>query len=86
MSGVFDGLVTFYASLHAMRAEKALTRAGFAARLIPGPREISPHCGVALQFRYADTAAVIEVLAAARVQIEAVHAYRLSELGASFAA
>jgi hypothetical protein len=44
----FDGLVTFFASLHAMRAEKVLKKHDFDCLLIPGPREISPHCGVAL--------------------------------------
>ena len=79
----FDGLVTFFASLHAMRAEKVLKRNGFECRLIPGPREISPHCGVALQFRYADAEDVREVLRGGKVQIEAIHAYRLSGLSAA---
>lgn len=79
----FDGLVTFFASLHAMRAEKVLKRADFACRLIPGPREISPHCGVALQFCYASASEVEHALRAGKVQIEAIHRYQLSELGKS---
>lgn len=79
----FDGLVTFFASLHAMRAEKVLKKHGFDCRLIPGPREISPHCGVALQFQYADAPAVAQTLEGNRVQIEKIHAYRLSEIGAA---
>jgi hypothetical protein len=75
-----DGLVTFYASLQAMRAEKVLTRAGHVCRLIPGPRDVSPHCGVALQFRLADAVAVEGALAGARVQIEGLHAYALDDV------
>ena len=82
----FDGLVTFYASLHAMRAENLLNQAGLECQLIPGPRAISPHCGVALQCWYADAARVGELLAAKHVQVEQVHAFRLSELGVLLAA
>lgn len=79
-SGSFDGLVTFYSSFHALRAESVLAGAGHAARLIPGPRDISPHCGTALQFRHREREAVESLLAAKRVRIEAVHRFRLSRL------
>jgi Protein of unknown function (DUF3343) len=81
----WDGLVTFYGSLQAMRAEKVLGRTGLACRLIPGPRDISPHCGVALQFRLAEADEVEDVLRRAGVQIEAVHAYRLDAAVAALA-
>ncbi len=74
---VLDGLVTFFASHHAMRAEKALRKEGIAAALVPGPREISPNCGVAMQFEYAQVERVRELLAANKVQIEAIHQYRM---------
>lgn len=70
-----DGLVTFYASHHAVRAEKVLSRAGYKVLLVPGPREISPNCGVALQFEYAQADTVCEVLSQNKVQIEAIHHY-----------
>lgn len=72
-----DGLVTFYASHHAMRAEKVLRRAGFVAVLVPGPREISPNCGVALQFDHSQAEKVQELLAQRKVQIEAIWQYRI---------
>ena len=50
MSEEMDGLISFYASHHAIRAEKVLVEAGFLVALIPGPRELSPNCGVALPF------------------------------------
>lgn len=70
-----DGLVTFYASHHAVRAEKVLSRGGFRVLLVPGPREISPNCGVALQFEFGQADAVRHVLSQNKVQIEAIHPY-----------
>ncbi len=74
-TGVLDGLVTFYASHHAMRAEKVLKKEGYTVALVPGPREISPNCGVAMQFEYRYAEQVGQVLARSRVQIEAIHHY-----------
>ena len=50
----WGGVVSFYASEHAMRAERVLERAGLPARLVPGPREVSPNCGVAVAFVWED--------------------------------
>jgi hypothetical protein len=72
-----DGVVTFYASHHAVRAEKVLTKQGYRVLLVPGPREISPNCGVALQFPYAAVEQVRDLLIRNRVQFEAIHQYRL---------
>jgi hypothetical protein len=72
-----DGLVTFYASHHAVRAEKVLKKHGFTVMLVPGPRDISPNCGVALQFEYRLIERVEETLMQNRVQIEALHQYKL---------
>jgi hypothetical protein len=71
-----DGLVSFFASHHAIRAETVLTRQGHAVRLVPGPRELSPNCGVALRFDYARRDAVVALLAEHRVRIDGVHVYR----------
>lgn len=71
-----DGLISFFASHHAVRAETVLRRSGVAARLIPGPKEISPNCGVALRFDYAQREHVQTVLAAKHVQIDGIHFYR----------
>ncbi len=71
-----DGLISFFASHYALRAETVLKRDGFAARLVPGPRDLSPNCGVALRFEYAQRERVTELLAARRVQIDGVHVYR----------
>ena len=75
--GTLDGLVTFYASHHAVRAEKVLKKNNFTAMLVPGPREISPNCGVALQFEYALVEQVSQTLKKNKVQIEALHQYQI---------
>lgn len=71
-----DGLISFFASHHAIRAETVLKRNGLAAQLIPGPKELSPNCGVALRFEYVQREHVRAVLAAKNVRIDGVHFYR----------
>lgn len=71
-----DGLISFFGSYHAMRAETVLKRNGFAVRLIPGPKELSPNCGVALRFEYDQRDSVLAVLADKNVRIEAAQFYR----------
>jgi hypothetical protein len=75
MSEEMDGLISFYASHHAMRAEKVLGEAGFLVALIPGPRELSPNCGVALRFEYTRSETALAILAGKKVQIDAIHEY-----------
>ena len=74
---IFDGLVTFYASHHAVRAEKVLKKQGLMVMLVPGPRDISPNCGVALQFEYRFAEQVRGVLRQNKIQIEAIHEYEI---------
>lgn len=71
-----DGLISFFASHHAIRAEAVLKRNGLAAQLIPGPKDLSPNCGVALRFEYALRENVLALLAAKSVRIDGVHFYR----------
>ena len=71
-----DGLISFFGSYHAMRAETVLTRSGFATQLIPGPKELSPNCGVALRFEYDRRDEVLAVLAEKNVRIDDVHYYQ----------
>ena len=75
----WGGVVSFYASEHAMRAERVLERAGLSARLVPGPREVSPNCGVAVAFLWDDEPQVAEALAAKKVRVEAIHRYELDD-------
>ena len=73
---VMDGLISFFSSFHAVRAEALLARQGLAARLVPGPRELSPNCGVALRFEYGRRDDVLNLLASKDVRIDGVHEYR----------
>jgi hypothetical protein len=70
-----EGVMTFFGSHHALRAESVLKKAGFPVRLIPGPREISPNCGVALRFSFDRREEAVSLLVAKSVQYEAVHHY-----------
>jgi Protein of unknown function (DUF3343) len=71
-----DGLISFFASHHAIRAEAVLKRNGLAAQLVPGPKDLSPNCGVALRFDYAMREDAVALLAAKNVRIDGVHFYR----------
>jgi hypothetical protein len=71
-----NGLISFFASHHAIRAETVLKRNGEAAQLVPGPRELSPNCGVALRFDYAHRERVMSVLATQKIRIDGVHFYQ----------
>lgn len=72
-------MVSFFASEHAMRAERAFERAGLPARLVPGPREVSPNCGVAVAFLWEQEPLVGETLTTAGIRYEAIHRYELDD-------
>ena len=71
--------MSFYGSEHAMRGERTLQRAGLSARLVPGPREVSPNCGVAVAFVWDEEPQVIQALDDAKVRYEAVHHFELDD-------
>jgi hypothetical protein len=75
----WGGVVSFFASEHAMRAERILERAGLPARLVPGPREVSPNCGVAVAFVWEDEPQVARALQDKKVRLEAIHRYELDD-------
>ena len=75
----WGGVVSFFASEHAMRSERVLQRAGLPARLVPGPREVSPNCGVAVAIRWEDAPEVDRLLTDAKVRYEAIHPYELED-------
>jgi hypothetical protein len=70
-----DGLISFFASHYAIRAEAVLKRSGFRVQLIPGPKDLSPNCGVALRFDYARCDDALAELASKKVRIDGVHRY-----------
>jgi hypothetical protein len=44
------GVVLFYSTAHAIRAEKVLEAVGVPIKMIPTPRQLSSDCGMALRF------------------------------------
>jgi hypothetical protein len=70
-----EGVISFFGSYHALRSESVLKAAGFTVRLVPGPRDISPNCGVALRFPYEMREAACALLEQNHVQFEAMHYY-----------
>ncbi|MGF7186279.1 hypothetical protein GGQ84_002375 [Desulfitispora alkaliphila] len=70
------GVVTFYSSYHAVQAEKVLKTKGFDVKSIPGPKDISPNCGVALQFNYEEKDLIEQSLIDKNVTYEALHLYQ----------
>jgi hypothetical protein len=70
-----EGVVTFFGSHHALRAEEVLKKNGLHAVLIPGPREISPNCGVALRFNYSRRDEVQRLFEQFFVHYEDIHLY-----------
>ncbi len=75
----WGGVVSFFASEHAMRSERLMQRAGLPARLVPGPREVSPNCGVAVAFRWEDEPAVERLLNDSKIRFEAIHEFDLDD-------
>jgi hypothetical protein len=58
-----------------------LQRAGVPARLVPGPREVSPNCGVAVAFAWEDEPQVAQVLTDSKIRYEAIHRFELDDDG-----
>jgi Putative Se/S carrier protein-like len=74
-SARLDGLISFFGSHHAIRADAVLRRDGLTSKLVPGPKELSPNCGVAVRFAYVQKERALALLAEKKVQIEDVHPY-----------
>ena len=72
---MFDGLLTFISSHYAIRANTVLKRENIKSELIPGPKELSPNCGVALRIEYSRREEIERVLAGKKVQIDETHFY-----------
>ena len=66
------GVVLFYSTSGAIRAEKLTKKEGLRVKLIPVPRHLSSDCGVCLRFQSADTDKVRSILDGARVEFEEI--------------
>jgi hypothetical protein len=56
------GVMLFYSTNWAIRAERLAVRAGLDVNLIPTPRHLSSDCGTALRFHWADQEVLIGLL------------------------
>jgi hypothetical protein len=68
------GVVMFYTSSAALRAEKILRKDALPIKLIPTPREFSSDCGVALRFEWRSEPRARELLGSAHVEIASIRA------------
>jgi hypothetical protein len=68
-----NGVILFHTTAMAMKAEKALTRAGYRVTLVPTPRQFSSDCGIAVRFTVVSKEAVIEVMDKNGVEVAGFH-------------
>lgn len=68
-----EAYATFHTTHAALRAERAVQRAGIPARLVPTPRELSADCTLALRFGPDQEQRVREILAGVQVQVQGIH-------------
>ena len=67
------GVVLFYTTSAAMRAEKIFEKEEVTVKLIPTPRELSSDCGIALRFDCDQAENVRMLLDSAHVEIDDIH-------------
>ena len=69
-----QGVVLFFTTSSALRAERVLLDAKFAIKLIPTPRQFSSDCGIACRFDWSERERVEKTLDEAAVELSAVKA------------
>jgi len=67
------GVILFYTTSSAMRAEKLLKKENYTVKLVPVPRQFSSDCGIALRFDWNQGEQVRSELDKAQVEIDAIH-------------
>ena len=67
------GVVLFYSTSAAIRAEKLTQEAGLKVKLIPVPRQLSSDCGISLRFEWDQAEVVRSVLEAKGVEVQGIH-------------
>ena len=67
------GVVLFYSTSAAIRAEKLTKGAGLKVKLIPVPRQLSSDCGISLRFECDQADAVRSVLEAKGLETQGIH-------------
>lgn len=67
-------IITFFSSHHAVQAESLLKKEKLEVKLVPGPKDISPNCGIALLFR-GEKLTAERILADKKVKIDGIFPY-----------
>jgi len=67
------GIVLFYSTSAAIRAEKMTKGAGLKVKLIPVPRQLSSDCGISLRFEWDQADVVRSALEAKGVETQGIH-------------
>jgi len=70
-----DAVITFFSSQQVFKAEKVLKNNGISIEIIPGPREISPNCGVAICFEYENKKELISLFDRNNIMYEKIYYY-----------
>ena len=66
-------VILFFSTGHALKAEKALQKAGISCKLIPVPRHLSSDCGVCLRVVREDKQAAVATLLTEEIETEGTH-------------
>lgn len=72
MSSSCYGVILFYSTNWAIRAERLALDAGFEVKLVPTPRQLSADCGTVLRFDWPDRDGLTMLLGDNGVTIEQV--------------
>ena len=67
------GVVIFYSTSAAIRAESLTKKANLKIKLIPVPRHLSSDCGICLQFNSADKQKIEEILKENKIEYENIY-------------
>ena len=67
------GVILFYTTSSAMRAEKALKKENLTIKLVPTPRELSSDCGIALRFDWEHAERVETTLDTENIEFDGIH-------------
>jgi len=70
------GVVLFYSTSLAIRAEKLAKEAGLNVKLIPTPRHLSSDCGLAMRFSNGDEQALVRALTKGKLEYDRVAALK----------
>ena len=67
------GVVLFYTTSAAMRAEKLLVGEGITCKLIPTPRQLSSDCGISLRFCWEKRGEIESIFKRANTEFDAIY-------------